>query len=511
MERIEPMRFRIIKPFAALVILVAGFAGGIYFVNSIGTTPGPSSEASMAADPPPALTAQGKELLDQFSAAFEGAAAKVNPSVVPIFSEEVRNVQNPFGSAEDPFRQFFGDNFFRRFFGSPGGEMKQTIHALGSGVIVSRDGYILTNNHVVKGADKLTVDLGNNKKYTAKVVGTDPQTDVAVIKIDATDLPTATLGNSSTVRVGQWVIAVGNPFQLMHTVTAGIISAKGRSSVNLADYEDFIQTDASINPGNSGGALADLDGNVIGINTAIISPSGAGGNVGIGFAIPINMAKNVMEKLIATGKVTRGYLGLLPQDIDDNLAKALDLKADEGTLVGDVTSGGPADKAGIKRGDVITEFNGKKIKSSSELRNEVAEASPGSTATVNVLRNGKEMKFQVKLGDRPEQVASTENSGQEEAQVSKKLGLTVQTLTRDLAKQLGFDDDHGAVVTNVEPGSLAEDAGIRSKDLIKEVGRTPVATAAEFERAVGKMKKGDEVAFLVRRGENNFYVAMEVP
>ena len=292
-------------------------------------------------------------------------------------------------------------------------------------MIVSKDGYILTNNHVVDGADKLTVILQDKQKYTAKVVGRDPQTDVAVIKIDAKDLPVAELGNSDQARVGQWVIAVGNPFQLMHTVTAGIISAKGRSSVNLADYEDFIQTDASINPGNSGGALADLDGNVIGINTAIFSPSGAGGNVGIGFAIPINMAKSVMHQLVTKGKVTRGFLGLLPQDIDEGLARAMNLKDTKGCLVGDVNSGGPADKAGIKHGDVITTFNGVPVENAVQLRNLVAEAEPGSKASVSVLRDGSGKEFTVELGERPKNLAA--GNGKESAP-EEKIGREVRTI-----------------------------------------------------------------------------------
>ena len=282
-------------------------------------------------------------LLSQISEAFEEAAANVSSSVVSIFAEQTVQVQSPFGLPDDAFKDFFGDDFFKRFFGTPPSqEHKRTVQSLGSGVIVTKDGYILTNNHVVANAEKLSVIIGDKKNYEAKIIGTDPPTDVAVIKIDANDLPAAILGDSDKVKVGQWVIAVGNPFHLFHTVTHGIISAKGRSSVGLADYEDFFQTDASINPGNSGGALADTEGNVIGINTAIASPSG--GNVGIGFAIPINMAKKVMDDLISRGEVTRGYIGLIPKDINDDLAKALKLSGTEGVLVGDVDRAGPADK-----------------------------------------------------------------------------------------------------------------------------------------------------------------------
>jgi len=488
---------------AAGSIIVFVVAGA--FITTIGAAP-QQSHSSAGQNQAPVVTPQGKELLNQFSDAFESAAAKVNPSVVPILSEQVSQLTSPFGSPSDPLKDFFGDEFFKRFFGNMERNQKQVVHALGSGVIVSDDGYILTNNHVVDGADKLTVILQDKKKYTAKIVGRDPQTDVAVIKIDAKNLQGASLGNSDLVRVGQWVIAVGNPFQLMHTVTAGIISAKGRSSVNLADYEDFIQTDASINPGNSGGALADLDGNVIGINTAIYSPSGTGGNVGIGFAIPINMAKSVMHQLVAKGKVTRGYLGLLPQDIDDALAKALDLKETEGSLVGDVTAGGPADNAGIKRGDVITSFNGEKVENSVQLRNLVAEAEPGSTAKVGLLRDGKASEVPVKLGERPKNLADASGGkSAPENGTNEQYGLSVRDLTPEIARALGYGDDHGVVVADVRAAGIAESAGLQKNDLIKEVN-----SVSEFTRAIKRIGKNDSVAFLVRRRNNTFYVAMQL-
>ncbi len=368
----------------------------------------------------------------------------------------------------------------------------------------------MTNNHVVNGANKLTVVLNDKKKYHAKVIGTDPQTDLAVIKIDVKDLPVATLGNSDNLKIGQWVIAVGNPFQLMHTVTAGIISATGRSSIGLAQYEDFIQTDAAINPGNSGGALSDLDGRVIGINTAISSPSG--GNVGIGFAIPINMAKQVMDQLIKHGSISRGYLAIIPQDITDNLAKAMDLKTNEGVLVGDVVKDGPADKAGMKTGDIILKYDGKKIENSVQLRNMVAESKPNTEVDITILRNNDKKDLEVMLGKRPEKMTASLNSNQnsEGNYSNEKLGISVQNLTAELANKLGYSNEQGVVVTKVDPGSPAEDAGIRVNDLIKEVNKKEIKSVSEFENIISNSKRGDTDAFLVQRGNSTFFVAINL-
>jgi serine protease Do len=492
--------------------LVVGFIAGVLVAPGIGLSGAPAdlqkeTQQQPAGSQKPAPTQQ---MMDDISRAFEQAALKVSPSIVPITAEQVVEAQSAFGMPDEAFRDFFGEDFFKRFFQQPPQEQKRTVRSLGSGVIVSSDGYILTNNHVVANADKLFVVVGEKQSYPAKIVGTDPQTDVAVVRIDAKDLPAATLGDSDSVNVGQWVIAVGNPFQLMHTVTAGIISAKGRSSVGLADYEDFFQTDASINPGNSGGALADLNGNVIGINTAIASPSG--GSIGIGFAIPINMARQVMDSLISKGKVVRGYLGLLPQDIDENLAKALNLKGVQGVLVGDVTPHGPADVGGIKRGDVILSFDGKKVESATQLRMMIAEAAPRTTAKVSLLRQGKTVDVSVILAERPKTPQErAPEEGQPEGQTEEKLGLSLQDLTPDIAAQLGYDKEKGALIADVASGSPAEDAGLVRGDLIKEVNRAPVNSVREFERAIKGFKAGDVIALLVRRGSTTLFAGIKIP
>jgi serine protease Do len=447
-----------------------------------------------------------KEVLRQFCAVFDDVADEASPVVVSIFAEQVVKVPT-LGLPEDPFREFFGPDFFKHFFGQQPEEQERRQRSLGSGVIVSEDGYILTNNHVVEGADKLTVMVTSGKKYEAHIVGTDPQTDVGVIKIDARDLPAAKLGDSDKVRVGEWVLAIGNPFGLANTVTAGIISAKGRANVGLAAYEDFLQTDAAINPGNSGGALVNMDGELVGINTAIFSQSG--GYQGIGFAVPINMAKRVMEELLDTGKVTRGYLALLPQDIDEKLAKVMNLKSTEGSLVGNVTPGGPADKAGIKRGDVIIEVDGNRIKDSTQLRNVVAAVKPGSRVHITLLREGKEMKVTAELAERPKESEAPVPEKEEKAEA--KIGLSVQGLTPDLEEQLGYKGEKGVVVTSVVPGSPADEAGITVGDLIKEVNRKEVKSAGEFSKSISQAKSGDTLLFLLRRGENTFFIAVELP
>ncbi len=446
---------------------------------------------------------QGRSLAMQLSDAFEAAANRVSPAVVPIYAE--KKMEMPDGM----------DEFLRRFGGRPPGEDDQgqgggqTLRSVGSGVIARADGYILTNNHVVADAQRVTVIMEDGKHYNAKVVGTDPATDLAVIRIDAKNLPVAEFGTSANLRVGQWVIAVGNPFQLLHSVTAGIISATGRSAIGLAAYEDFIQTDASINPGNSGGALADLDGKVIGINTAIASNTGTG--AGVGFAIPIDMAKLIMEELINEGAVTRGYLAVLPQDITEDLQRALKLPSREGALVGSVTPGGPGDKGGIERGDVIVQFEGKKVTNSAQLRSEVARADPKKTASLVVIHDGKERTLKVTLGERPTETALNDRSGGKKAEPTKAqedFGLTVEDITPAIAQELGYEEARGAVVVAVRGGSPAADAGLGRGDLILEVDGVAVKSASEVDRALSRIKGNDSIALLVRRGDNTFFAPL---
>jgi serine protease Do len=496
-------------------LLAAALAGGatLFYANTahVAASPpdsGPPEISQQVRKIPPAKLAEGRQVLDAFSIAFQDAASRVNPSVVQVYTEATADTEfvGPHGSP-------FDDELLRRFFGFvPEGRMPESrrIRGSGSGVIVAADGYILTNNHVVDDADKVTVVLGGKKRYDAEVVGTDPQTDLAVIKVDAHDLPAADLGDSDAVKVGQWVIAVGNPFNLEHTVTSGIVSATGRASIGLANFESFIQTDASINPGNSGGALADLDGRVVGINTAISSPSG--GNVGIGFAIPINMARDVMQQLIDTGQVARGYMGLVPQDIDETMAHALRLGSTDGVLVGDVTAGGAADRAGIRRGDVLRSLDGRAVASSAALRNEVAALRPGSKVDVEVLRDGRPHELTVKLAERPsdEQASNRRHRRSNEPEAEAKLGLSVRPLTPELAKELHVESDGGVVVEQVMPGTPASDSGLRRGDVIKELNGRPVDSPEELRDAVSRMHPGDDLALWVRRGEVGFFAAIEL-
>lgn len=438
---------------------------------------------------------------------FVRLAEKLGPVVVNISTTQTvsrgQPAPTPFGGS--PFggdEQF--NEFWRKFFGDQFGGPRGPQTALGSGFIIDKQGFILTNNHVVENAEKITVRLQDKREFEAKVVGRDPKTDIAVVQISekSGDLPVAPLGNSSQLQVGEWVMAMGSPFGLDHTITAGIVSAKGRF-IGAGPYDNFIQTDASINPGNSGGPLINLKGEVVGINTAIFSR--AGGNIGIGFAIPIDSAKEILPDLIKKGRVTRGWLGVSIQRVTPEIAQALGLEEGRGALVANVMQGSPAEKAGIQTGDVIVEFNGQKITDSNELPIIVARTGVGENAKVTVLREKKRVPLTVTIAELKEEevVASAPQSG--------NLGMTVQNLTPEIAKSLGLKGTDGVVVTAVEPQSVASEAGLRPGDVIVELNRQKIANAAELRKALEEAKPGTNLLFLVQRQGSTIFLAAKNP
>jgi Do/DeqQ family serine protease len=428
---------------------------------------------------------------------------QVIPAVVTIRSE--RRVRNVSQDIPDELREFFGDRFGN---GRRGPQMPERRQGgLGSGVLVRPDGYILTNNHVVDGAEQVSVELTDGRTFKAKVVGTDGPTDLAVVKIEGANLPTLALGDSDAVRVGDVVLAVGNPLGVGQTVTMGIVSAKGRATERGDNsYEDFIQTDAPINQGNSGGALVSTRGELVGINSQILTPSG--GNIGIGFAIPANMVKNVMTQLIDHGQVHRGMIGVTIQPVTSDIARSLGLSQVRGALVNSVQSGSPADKAGIRRGDVITSVNGAAIKDSNDLRNDVAQMAPGSTAKLTVVRDGKEQSLNVTLGER--KVADSERGeegGGARSDRSGGFGMGVEPLTRDQAQELGLQASSGVLVSEVQPGGRAADAGLRPGDVITEVDRRPVTSP---DALLSALKDGTKPALLlVQRRQATVYLTLD--
>ena len=440
-------------------------------------------------------------VLQKASKAFSEIARQAMPAVVFIKVEKKIKVET------SPFDFFGQDPFFKHFFGpffpfQPPKQYKEK--GLGSGFIISQNGYILTNNHVVQGADKITVRLHDGREFKAKIIGTDPNTDVALIKINADNLPVLPLGDSDKLEVGEWVMAIGNPFGLSYTLTVGVVSAKGRSNVGITDYEDFIQTDAAINPGNSGGPLINIKGEAVGINTAIFTRSG--GYMGIGFAIPINMVKSIEKQLIEKGEVTRGYLGVMIQNLTPDLRESFGLKENEGVLISDVIEGSPAEKAGLKRGDVVIQFNGKKVKDVSEFRNMVALTPPGTKVKILVMRNGKRREFKVVLGNLKKATLAVASK----SEILKKLGFSVQNLTKDLAEQFGYSRKKGVLIDKVIPGSPAYQAALEPGMLILEVNRVPVRNIGEFFKALRKSRKSGKVLLLVYDGEYTRYVILSM-
>jgi serine protease Do len=425
------------------------------------------------------------------------------PAVVNISSTKMVKQQNNFpGLFSDPFfRQFFGDQLDRQ----PNRPETEREYSLGSGVVVNPDGYILTNDHVVSGASDVEVFTQDKKKFKAKVIGTDARTDIAVLKIDASGLPALTLGDSSKLKVGDVVFAIGDPFGVGETATMGIVSATGRGLGGaLEHYEDFIQTDASINPGNSGGALLDLHGDLVGINTAIIT-GGGGGSQGVGFAIPIDMARNVMEQIVEHGKVVRGHLGVAIQSVDADMAKAFGLSQGGGALVSDVTAGSPAAKAGIERGDIILALNGQAVSGPDDLSVHISEMAPGSTAHLKVARNGQTHEVAVtlsELSEKPEQSASGT------ARTSALRGIQVENLTPAITRQLGAPASTvGVVVTSVDPSSAAAAADLERGDVIQEVNRKSVRNVAEYERALAGTDN-QPILLLVGRGSSTRFIVV---
>ena len=462
-------------------------------------------------------TREAIQILINASKARAAIIKGVAPAVVHISVEKLVESN---GQKDQPVPDFFKDEFFRRFFGprmpNPR-EFRQ--RGLGSGSIVDKRGYILTNNHVIAGADRIVVKIQDGQEYEAKLIGADPKTDLAVLKIEAKNLAVVRLGNSDKLDVGETVIAIGNPFGLEQTVTQGIVSAKKRSSVGLTDYEDFIQTDASINPGNSGGPLINLSGEVIGVNTAIFSRSG--GSMGIGFSIPINMARQVMDALIKHGKVVRGYLGVVIQDIDKELAEALGVRPREGVLIANVGPESPADKAGIKQQDIVTHFNGRAVKTSNELRNAVAGIQPGNKVPVKLLRNGKSMVVRVTIGEQPENMRaaiegqgsppSLDSPGGGGGRPETSLGMTLENLTPALARRLGYRNRGGVIISQVAPNGPAADKGLRRGSLIERVNSKKIRNVQNFRTQVNKVKKGESILMLVRFRQTTRFVVLKKP
>jgi len=432
----------------------------------------------------------GQEPLDSptaraLSAEYNKAAAAVAPSVVHVASS--RQIGG------------LGEDFFGRFF-----EIPRNLMALGSGVIVRPDGYVLTNYHVIKGSEKLKVKMQDGREYNAEVVGIDPPTDLAVIKINAAGLPAAVLGDSDGIAIGHCVLAIGNPFGLDSTVTQGIISAKGRANVGIADYEDFIQTDAAINPGNSGGPLVDIQGRVIGINTAIFSRTG--GFQGIGFAIPSNMARRVLDELISQGHVTRGYLGVTIQNITPDLAQALDLKVDQGAVVTEVVPDSPAQKGGLQKGDVIIEFDGRKVLEARQLRSMVATTAIGARVGVSLLREGRERKLMVAIGE--QRVQETPPPAHLGGTAIDRLGLQVRDLTEQLRQRYNVKAASGVFVVGVVAGGPADRAGVKAASVILEANHRPVRTTSDLEKILSKSRPDENILLMVQEGAVKYYVVV---
>lgn len=432
---------------------------------------------------------------------FTAVAKQCTPAVVFIRAEGSDEIAD---NERQQFSDPFTDEFFQRFFGSPAKPSKKAPQtSQGSGFFVSLDGYVMTNAHVVSGASKITVSFDDRKELEATLVGADSHTDIAVLKVEGDNFPCLPLGDSDAIEVGEWVVAIGSPFQLQASLTVGVVSAKGRQDLQITDLEDFIQTDAAINPGNSGGPLINLEGEVIGINTAIVSRSG--GYMGIGFAIPSNMAKNIMNQIIDKGSVTRGFLGVSLQPVDKDIADAFQLEKAEGALVSEVVKGSPADKAGIKQGDIIIEYNGLPIKALGAFRNEISLTSPGSTVKLKINRKGKMLTINVPLGMANDSLSVA-------GACMQKLGIDVENLTPELRKQLGYSKgEEGVVITKVKPGSPAALAGIKPGFLVLAINHKKVSSIEEFDEAAKSPDNKQRVLLLIKHGALTRFYSIKLP
>ncbi len=463
-------------------------------------TPGPMVRPVASAPQQPLAGGSGKNFVE--------IAKMVKPAVVNITATRSgKSGDGPQSSPfDDPFfRRFFGEEFFKR--DAPQRERKE--RGQGSGVIVDPNGLIITNNHVVNKADELRVILSDKREFKGKLIGTDAKTDVAVVKIETTGLSTIPWADSDQLEVGEFVLAVGSPFGLTQSVTMGIVSAVGRASMGIAEYEDFIQTDAAINPGNSGGALVNVRGELVGINTAIFSQSG--GNMGIGFAVPSNLARSMMDQLVKTGKVVRGWLGVSIQDLTPELASQFGITETKGVLVSDVMEGSPAKKAGFERADVIVEYDGKPMDSPTHLRNAVAQTPIGKKVPVKVIRDKKPKTLDVAIAEQPKSLAQSgsEENGESTAPTGVLSDLDIRELTEDLAGRYGLKStERGVIVTRVKPGSAAEEVGVREGDVILEVNRKAVTSLKTYERAVSSLQKDQAVLLLLKRQGRTIYLTL---
>jgi serine protease Do len=485
---------------AVIVVTLAVLAGAL--VGSLATVKAHQTVALFRTARP----AGGGGSQVSFEDGFSPVVQKALPAVVNISS--TKTVKIPGGNPSSPF---FNDPLFRQFFGFGGqsrAPQEEREHSLGSGVIVSQDGYILTNNHVIEGASDIRVALPDRRDFKAKLVGADAKTDLAVIKIDQPGLPTLPVGDSTHVKVGQFVLAIGDPFGVGETVTMGIVSATGRGGLGIEDYEDFIQTDAAINPGNSGGALIDASGSLIGINTAILTGGGGGGNAGVGFAIPMAMARNVMTQIVKNGKVTRGWLGVAVQPLTPALASAFKLKDNKGALIAEVEPDSPAAHAGLQKGDIITQVDGQAVDDARALTLKVSQMAPGTSVKLTILRDGKPQDITAKLGEAPAHNAQAGSLGQSQSGGALE-GVQVDNLTPDIVQQLRLPaNTHGVVITDVAGGSRAAEAGLQRGDVIQEVNRRPVRNLNDFNNAVSQADK-QPVLLLVDRGGSSTYVVIQ--